>query len=111
MANNYLAAQTTPWTLILSAQKENASSVLRRECLDRLFRQYRLTIIRFFRQLGFSNYADRDDLTQEYFLRFIEKDLLERLDPNKGCFRAYLKAVARRFAYDVSYREKGQCSL
>ena len=107
----YLAAQLTPWTLILSAQKGDASPVLRRECLSRLFHQYRLTIICFFRQLGFNDYADRDDLAQEFFLRFIEKDLLERLDPNKGRFRAYLKAVARRFAYDVRYREKGRHSL
>ena len=48
---------------------------------------------------------------QEFFLRFIEKDLLERLDPNKGRFRCYLKAVARRFAYDVRYREKGRNPL
>ena len=108
---DFRAAQLTPWTLILSAQKGDASPVLRRECLERLFRQYRLIIIRFFRQLGFSHYADRDDLAQEFFLRFIEKDLLEGLDPDKGCFRAYLKAVARRFAYDVRYREKGRHPL
>ena len=104
-------AQLTPWTLIHSAQKEDASQTLRRECLDRLFQQYRPTIYNFFRRLGFSNSVDRDDLLQEFFLRFIEKDLLERLDPNKGRFRCYLKAVARRFAYDVRYREKGRNPL
>ena len=111
VTKDFLAAQMTPWTLILSAQKGDASPLVRRECLDRLFRQYHLTIIRFFRQLGFANYADRNDLAQEYFLRFIEKDLLEHVDPGKGCFRAYLKAIARRFAYDVRFREKGRHSL
>ena len=92
-------------------QSAEVSPELRRECLERICDQYRLTIIRFFRQLGFRDYEDRDDLAQEFFLRFIEKDLLERLDPNRGRFRAYLKAVARRFAHDVRYREKGRHPL
>ena len=111
MKKNFLAAQLTPWTLILSAQKGDASPALRRECLSRLFHQYRPAIICFFRQLGFNDYTDRDDLAQEFFLRFIEKDLLKRLDPNKGSLRAYLKVVARHFVYDVRYREKGRHAL
>lgn len=111
MPETALSTQDTPWTLILSAQGAVASPVLRRECLERIFSQYRLTIIRFFRQLGFRDYEDRDDLAQEFFLRFLEKDLLNRIDPEKGRFRAYLKAVARRFVYDVRYREKGRHPL
>lgn len=111
MAETALSTQETPWTLILSAQDAEAGPAVRRECLERIFGRYRLTVIRYFRQLGFRDYEDRDDLVQEFFLRFIEKDLLGRLDPEKGRFRSYLKAVARRFVHDVRHREKGRHPL
>jgi RNA polymerase sigma factor (sigma-70 family) len=106
-----LSTQATPWTLILSAQSMEANSVVRRECLERIFGHYRRTIIRFFRMFGFHDQEDREDLAQEFFLRFIEKDLLNRLDRERGSFRAYLKAVARRFVHDVRHREKGRHPL
>lgn len=111
MSETALSTQKTPWTLILAARSAEASPALRRECLERIFTQYRLAVIHFFRRLGFHDYDDRDDLVQEFFLRFMEKDLLDRLDPEKGRFRAYLKAVARRFVHDVRCREKGRHPL
>ncbi len=111
MPDTALSTQRTPWTLILSAQGAEADPAQRRECLERIFSQYRLPVIRFFRHLGFRDFEDRDDLTQEFFLRFLEKDLLDRLEPEKGRFRSYLKAVARRFVYDVRHREKGRHPL
>ncbi len=41
-----------------------------------------------------------EDLTQELFLHFIEKDLLGRVDPARGPFRRFLYHAARCFAVD-----------
>lgn len=41
-----------------------------------------------------------EDLTQELFLHFIEKDLLGRVDPARGPFRRFLYHAARCFVVD-----------
>lgn len=105
--NEPLSTQNTPWLLILSAQGPDADPAVRRECLDVLFTQYRKPIIRFFRRLGFTDPNDGDDMTQHLFVRIMEKNLIDRLDPAKGRFRSYIKAVARSVAHDVR-RDRGK---
>ncbi len=55
--------------------------------------------------------ATADDLTQEFFLRFVEKDRLARADPARGRFRNYLFQMARNFLVDwrreVGARRRG----
>ena len=93
-----LSTQLTPWTLILSAQGPEADPVLRRECLATLYILYHKPILKFFRRLGF---ADPDDLTQDLFLRILEKNLIDYPDRERGRFRSWLKTVARNVARDV----------
>ena len=45
---------------------------------------------------GRSN-EDAKDLTQEFFLFLLEGDVLRQVDPSRGRFRTYLKAVLRNF--------------
>lgn len=42
--------------------------------------------------------ADADDLTQDFFATALEKRWLDRFDPEKGRFRAFLRVCAFRFA-------------
>lgn len=42
-----------------------------------------------------------EDATQEFFLKFIERDLFGSLDPAKGRFRTFLYHIARQFLIDI----------
>lgn len=42
-----------------------------------------------------------EDATQEFFIKFIERDLFRHLDPEKGRFRTFLYHVARQFSIDL----------
>jgi RNA polymerase sigma-70 factor (ECF subfamily) len=52
--------------------------------------------------------TDAEDLTQEFFVRFLAKGWLDRADPGKGCFRAFLKTLAGRFALVRTDRARQQ---
>lgn len=60
---------------------------------------------------------DAEDLTQAFFARFLEKNYLEKLDSEKGRFRAFLLASLKHFLaneWDKANRQKrggGQAAL
>ncbi len=52
---------------------------------------------------------DRDralDLSQEFFARLLEKDVLATVDQGKGRFRSFLRVVCKNFLIDEFRREK-----
>lgn len=72
---------------------------------DYLVRLYWEPVRRFIcYKLGSADEAE--ELTQELFLRFIEKDLLARADPSRGRFRSFLFSCVRNFLKN-HYRERG----
>jgi RNA polymerase sigma-70 factor (ECF subfamily) len=83
-------AGTTRWSLILAARGDSASA---REALAQLCEAYRPVVLAYFRrQLP----PERvDDITQSFFLHFLEKQLAARADAARGSFRAFLFAAAR----------------
>ena len=50
--------------------------------------------------------APAEDLTQDLFLRFIQKNIADRADPEKGSFRNFLFHIARQFLYDTLRKRK-----
>ena len=50
--------------------------------------------------------ADAEDLTQAYFLRFLEKDYLRRLQTWRGCVRPFLLTSARHFVANARDHER-----
>src|SRR5882672_3695873 len=85
---------TTRWSVILAAG--GASTPAMREALERLCRAYWFPLYGFVRSKGFSQF-DAEDLTQEFFARFIASDALRTVSEERGRFRAFLLASLNHF--------------
>jgi RNA polymerase sigma-70 factor (ECF subfamily) len=96
---------TTRWSLV--ARAGGVSSPDGREALEVLCRAYWFPIYAFIRRHGADAEAARD-LTQTYFTRLLEKDLLLVADPQKGRFRSFLKTDCTYFVADQRDRERAQ---
>ena len=64
--------------------------------LANLYQNYWRPVYCYVRRLGRSP-EDAKDLTQEFFLRLVEKDYLKGLDRETGKFRSFLLVVLKRF--------------
>jgi RNA polymerase sigma-70 factor (ECF subfamily) len=97
---------TTHWSTVLaagdlrSARSENA--------LEKLCQTYWYPLYAYVRRRGFSQ-PEAEDLTQEFFARFLAGDYVAKADPAKGRFRFYLLAALNHFlsdAWDYARRVK-----
>ncbi len=66
------------------------------EALGQLCRTYWYPLYAFVRRQG-HNPSDAEDLTQEFFARFLAKEYFERADPARGRFRSFLLACLKNF--------------
>ncbi|MBI4614172.1 MAG: sigma-70 family RNA polymerase sigma factor [Planctomycetes bacterium] len=80
-------------------------AALGRGDVEHLVRYYWKPVFRFLRR-SLSTDDQAEEVTQEFFLRFIEKNVLARLDPARGRFRDFLFHMAREFLID-HYRVRG----
>ncbi|MDR1612480.1 MAG: sigma-70 family RNA polymerase sigma factor [Planctomycetota bacterium] len=93
-----LSGVRTPWTDIVNAQLDPA---LRARCLELLAEKYYEPIRSFIvAAMGVNRPEAADDLTQAFFLRFIESDCLDVLDRERGRLRNWFKTSVRRFVLD-----------
>lgn len=83
----------TPWSLLLRWKSLGAAD--RKGALDRILGQYYKPVYRFFQRVLGLHGDELTDVTQEFFVRFIDKDFLKNLD-HRGSFRAFLKVACRR---------------
>ncbi len=96
---------TTQWSVVLKARDGKGSAA--RAALDELCAAYWQPLYAFARRLGHS--ADEAaDLTQAYFVRFLEKDYLGDVVRERGRFRAFLLASMRHFLANEWDRKKAQ---
>src|SRR5262245_60436820 len=86
--------QTTHWTVVLNAGK--ADSAGSDAALTKLCQAYWNPIYSYMRRRGRTP-EDAKDLTQEFFLRLMEKEYLKDLDRETGRFRSFLLVVLKRF--------------
>jgi RNA polymerase sigma-70 factor (ECF subfamily) len=85
---------TTHWSLVLAAARtEDAHG---REALGRLCHVYWYPLYAFVRRQGHGPH-DAQDLTQEFFMRLLERDYLGDVDRSKGKFRSFLLAALKHF--------------
>jgi RNA polymerase sigma factor (sigma-70 family) len=66
------------------------------EALEVLCRTYWPALYGFVRRQGY-DVPDAQDLTQEFFARFLQKKYIERADPERGRFRTFLLACLKNF--------------
>ena len=88
--------QTTHWSLIAAARDHPSQA---RDALEQLCRAYRPPVLAFVRHCGHPP-SDAEDLTQAFFLRFIERGGYGEADPRRGRFRSLLLTALRRFLID-----------
>ncbi len=96
---------TTHWTMVLAARATNSSTV--NEALADLCRTYWLPIYGFIRRQG-KTQDEAEDLAQEFFYRFLERDSLAHVRPNAGKFRSFLLACLKNFLANERERAHAQ---
>src|SRR6266404_91046 len=96
---------TTRWTLVVAAghphQKETRSALVS------LCENYWYPLYAYLRRRGYP--ADHaQDLTQEFFVRVLEGRYIDRADPEKGRFRAFILTSLKFFVADEADRHRAQ---
>ena len=80
---------STRWSLIEGACSVHAEE--RQRALDVLIAAYWKPVYKYIRLHWKKENEEAKDLTQEFFLRLLEKQLLGRFDPNRARLRTYLR--------------------
>src|ERR1041384_1795594 len=91
--------------MVLAAGQE--SSPMAHEALERLCRSYWFPLYAHVRSKGFSPH-DAEELTQEFFARFLATNALRTLSQERGRFRAFLLASLNHFLANEWERLRGQ---
>jgi RNA polymerase sigma factor (sigma-70 family) len=85
---------TTHWSVVLAAGLQPSPQT--DQALEALCRTYWYALYAFVRRQGY-DVPDAQDLTQEFFARFLDKKYIQRADPERGRFRSFLLACLKNF--------------
>ena len=91
--------------MVLAARQGDGVSM--HEALTRLCSTYWYPLYAFIRRQGSSPH-DAEDLTQEFFFRFLERDSLASVQPAAGKFRSFLLACLKNFLANERERASAQ---
>jgi RNA polymerase sigma-70 factor (ECF subfamily) len=93
----YAQFPTTTWSLLEAAADRQSPEFL--AAMNRFAAGYWKPVFYYLRARGYA-FQDAEDLTQAFFVRFLERDWLVSVDPARGRFRSFLLKVLSRFAAD-----------
>ena len=96
---------TTRWTLILSAAR--GSGAQSADALAALCEMYWYPVYAYIRRRGYATDAARD-LTQGFFTRLLEHEVLATADRERGRFRSFLLAAVQHFLANEYDREQAR---
>ena len=96
---------TTRWSLVLEAGQRSSPKAT--EALPTLCETYWRPLYAYVRQRGHS-VDDAQDLTQEFFVRHLDKQTLHVADPERGRFRSFLLASLKNFLTNEWRRDAAQ---
>ena len=94
---------TTRWSIVLCAGGVDSEDQKVRGALAELCRAYWRPIFSFVRRRDYS-IEDAQDLTQDFFVMILEKNWLQRADPNRGRFRSFLLISLQNFLNNAAER-------
>lgn len=95
----------TAWTFLDAVPLPGTPAY--REALNRLITAYWRPVFYFLRARGLS-VQQAEDVTQGFFARFYERDIVRKADREKGRFRTFLLAVLRNYLSDETTRAPRQ---
>ena len=98
---------TTRWSLILASADTQAEGDEAAKALAELCRTYWRPVYGYICRWG-HNVTDAQDLTQGFFLKILQGDLIQRADPERGRFRTLLLRALQQFLIDAHVRESAQ---
>ena len=96
---------TTHWSVVLTAGSSNTTAGL--EALSKLCQAYWYPLYAYVRRRGYSP-PDAEDLTQEFFARFLEHRWVANADREKGRFRTFLLSALNHFLANEWDRARAQ---
>jgi RNA polymerase sigma factor (sigma-70 family) len=88
---------TTHWSVVLAARDRTSPGW--QEALGALCSTYWYPLYAFARRSGLGP-EEAEDLTQGFFARFLEREILQHVQPDKGRFRTFLLTSYRNFMTD-----------
>lgn len=95
----------TRWSVVLAAQDKSSPNSA--AALEALCSFYWYPLYAYVRSSGHSPH-DAQDLTQEFFARFLAQDWLRVVFPEKGRFRTFLLVALKRFLANEWHRANRQ---
>jgi DNA-directed RNA polymerase specialized sigma24 family protein len=96
---------TTHWSVVLAAK--DRQHPVAHEAMERLCRTYWPPLYAFIRREGYGG-VEAKDLTQEFFLRLIDRDILQRLRHQQGKFRSFLLTFLKHFLLEERGKGRAQ---
>ena len=112
MTENVAASETikgpqgfpqTRWTLVHMAGDENSS--IRQRALSELCTLYWPPVYAYIRSRG-NPHQDAQDLTQEFFARFLQREDFDKSDPTRGKLRSYLLGAVGHYLMNADRDKK-----
>src|SRR5215831_6478880 len=98
---------TTRWSLVLSGADSRNGDREIREALAEICQIYWRPIFFFVARRGYSP-QDAEDLTQDFFVRILKDDWLQKADPARGRFRSLLLKSLQNFLNDAVDRRNSR---
>jgi DNA-directed RNA polymerase specialized sigma24 family protein len=86
--------QTTNWTAVCEAGNDQCRTS--NEALEKLCAAYWTPLYQYIRRMGYGE-ADAEDLTQEFFARFLQKNYVSAARRDRGRFRSFLLTCVQHF--------------
>jgi DNA-directed RNA polymerase specialized sigma24 family protein len=100
-----MAFHNTHWSVVLAARDQKGTAA--QAALASLCSAYWYPLYAFVRCRGFGPH-DAEDLTQEFFYRFLERNSLLNVSPAAGKFRSFLLACLKHFLANERERAQAQ---
>ena len=96
---------TTHWSVVLTAGRSDTTRA--RDALATLCKGYWYPLYAYVRRRGYSSH-DAEDLTQEFFARFLQHHWVGAADREKGRFRTFLLSAMTHFLADEWDKARAQ---
>jgi RNA polymerase sigma factor (sigma-70 family) len=104
LQNGGAAFVTTRWSVVLTAQGRSPAA---QDALEKLCRSYWMPLYAFVRRAGFSP-EEAQDLTQEFFARFLQRRDVDAVLREKGRLRSYLLVALEHFLTNERQRTRAR---